>query len=221
MSRTGRTFTIRLHSRGSAGHELFNVSILSALQQHRRPRHTSTRLRQMMALVGAGESNSPHSPRRGFPNRERKKIKNWVLEFLPDSNSKFGFEEREPNNKIIVSTYIFAQNRYTSPSFPRPFPPLSLFFFQITCRNSPLLYSKACNVRGAAFPFKVPQVSFHKVKERRTGLYSVCIRRSFPNAQSLYISAGVLRNSVDVAKITRIDDVQAHEILTLRPQAWL
>ena len=169
----------------------------------------------MMAPVETGESNSPHSPRCSFPNRERKKkkrIESWNFFRIPTANSASRSVNRTTKLSLVLTSLLKIDLH--RPLFPVHFPRY-LFFFQITCRNSPLLYSKACNIRGAAFPFKVPQVSFHKVKERRTGLYSVCIRRSFPNAQSLYISAGVLRNSVDVAKITRIDDVQAHEILTV------
>ena len=85
-------------------------------------------LRQMMAPVETGESNSPHSPRCSFPNREKKKIESWNFFRIPTANSA----SRSVNRTTTCSlhTYIFAHNRLTSSSFPRPFPSLS-FFFQI------------------------------------------------------------------------------------------
>ena len=75
------------------------------------------------------------------------------------------------------------------------------------------------SICGAAFPWKKSHNSVF-IKSRKEG--RACTRCASTDAvptRTLYISARVLRNSVDVAKITRIDDVQAHEILTLRPDS--
>ena len=65
-------------------------------------------LRQMMAPVETGESNSPDSPRCSFPNREKKKIESWNFFRIPTANSA----SRSVNRTTTCSlrTYIFAQS---------------------------------------------------------------------------------------------------------------
>lgn len=145
-------------------------------------------LRQMMAPVETGESNSPHSPRCSFPNRERKKkkrIESWNFFRIPTANSASRSVNRTTKLSLVLTSLLKIDLH--RPLFPVHFPRY-LFFFQITCRNSPLLYSKACNVReSAAIPLKKSHKSVF-IKSRKEG--RACTRcasaEAFPT-RNLYI----------------------------------
>ena len=83
-------------------------------------------LRQMMAPVETGESNSPDSPRCSFPNREKKKIESWNSFRIPTANSASRSVNRTTKLSLVL-TFLLKIDLHR-PLFPVHFPRY-LFFF--------------------------------------------------------------------------------------------